>query len=236
MSSSPFIVEWVARLAHDGSTNDAAPRRALDVAMGGGRHALVLARALHIETDGNPFFVTEVLRHVSETGAIEQNAQGRWVAKGSLDQLALPSSLREVIGVRVGRVGPVAGRVLGLAAVIGRDFDLDLLAKSSVMSEDDLLDVLDQCVGASLVHEITSRPGHYNFAHALIQHAIVQDLGPARRARTSPPILTRPFATLASPATTRWPRSRPTKRCATTPKRPRSPISTASMTRTSRLI
>jgi tellurite methyltransferase len=45
MSSSPFIVEWVARLAHDGRPHDAAPRRALDVAMGGGRHALVLARA-----------------------------------------------------------------------------------------------------------------------------------------------------------------------------------------------
>jgi class 3 adenylate cyclase len=145
---------------------------------------LTLARALHDETDGNPFFVTEVLRHVAETGAIRQSESGRWVLDGPFDQMVLPESLREVIGVRVGRLGADQGRVLGVAAVIGRDFDLDLLSEAVVMSEDALLDILDECVAASLVLEVASRPGRYSFAHALIQHAISQDLGPARRART----------------------------------------------------
>ena len=88
-----------------------------------------LARALHRETDGNPFFVTEVLRHLAETGAIDQDAvTGRWVAAATLEAMALPASVRTIIGARVGRLGPEAERVLSLAAVIGRDFDLDVLA------------------------------------------------------------------------------------------------------------
>ena len=64
-----------------------------------------LAHAVHRETDGNPFFVSEVLRHLSETGAIYQNAEGRWTTAESLDRVALPDSVREVIGARVGRLG-----------------------------------------------------------------------------------------------------------------------------------
>ena len=60
--------------------------------------AVGLAHAVHRETDGNPFFVSEVLRHLLETGAIYQDAAGRWVAEGTLDAVALPDSVREVIG------------------------------------------------------------------------------------------------------------------------------------------
>ena len=143
-----------------------------------------LARAVHRETDGNPFFVTEVLRHLSETGAIYQDATGRWVADGSLDEMALPDSIREVIGARIGRLGRGAGRVLGVAAVIGRDFDLGLLVKATDTSDDDMLDILDQGTSATLIRELTDGPGRYNFAHALIQHVVYQELGPTRRART----------------------------------------------------
>ena len=61
-----------------------------------------LAHAVYRETDGNPFFVSEVLRHLSETGAIYQDASGRWMAEDSLERMALPDSVREVIGGRVG--------------------------------------------------------------------------------------------------------------------------------------
>ena len=90
-----------------------------------------LAHAVYRETDGNPFFVWEVLRHLSDTGAIYQDATGRWTAEDSLEQMALPDSIRVVITARVGRLGQGAGRVLSVAAVIGRDFDLDLLARAT---------------------------------------------------------------------------------------------------------
>ncbi len=145
--------------------------------------AVGLAHAIYRETDGNPFFVSEVLRNLTETGAIRQNAEGRWVAEGSLDAMALPDSVREVIGARVLRLGKDAGRVLSVASVIGRDFDLDLLARATTTTEDDLLDILDTAAAVSLVRELADTPGHYNFTHALIQHTLYEDLGPTRRAR-----------------------------------------------------
>ena len=96
--------------------------------------------------------------------------------------MALPDSVREVIGARVGRLGADAERVLSVAAVIGRDFDLDVLARAAQTSEDDVLDILDAAAAAALVREIADT-GRYTFAHALIQHTLYEELGPTRRAR-----------------------------------------------------
>ena len=143
-----------------------------------------LAHAVYRETDGNPFFVGEVLRHLSETGVIYQDQTGRWVGSDSLDEMALPDSVREVIGARVVRLGAGAQRALSLAAVIGRDFDLDLLAQVTETSEEELLELLDAAAAAALVRELPEAPGRYSFAHALIQHTLYEDLGPTRRARS----------------------------------------------------
>lgn len=156
---------------------EAAAGQSLDAA------GVDLAHAVYRETDGNPFFVSEVLRHLSETGAIYQDATGRWVAESALEQLALPDSVRVVIGARVGRLGKDAGRVLSVASVIGRDFDLDLLARATKTNEDHLLDILDAAASVALVREVADT-GRYSFAHALIQHTLYEGLGHNRRARS----------------------------------------------------
>ncbi|HYA69029.1 MAG TPA: AAA family ATPase, partial [Acidimicrobiales bacterium] len=148
-----------------------------------GDAGMSLARALYRETDGNPFFVGEVLRHLAETGVIYHDANGRWVAVDSLEGMSLPASVREVIGARVGRLGKAAGSVLSLASVIGRDFDTDVLAQATGISDESLLDILDNAAASALVRELPGAPGRYNFAHALIQHVLYQALGPTRRAR-----------------------------------------------------
>ena len=146
--------------------------------------AVGLAHAIYRETDGNPFFVGEVLRHLTETGAVYRDGTGRWVADNPPEQMPLPDSLRTVIRARVGRLGERAGRVLSVASVIGRDFDLDLLARATGMDDDELLDVLEAAASAALVREPPDATGRYNFAHALIQHTLYEDLGPTRRSRT----------------------------------------------------
>jgi class 3 adenylate cyclase/tetratricopeptide (TPR) repeat protein len=143
--------------------------------------ALGLARAVHNETDGNPFFVTELLRHLTETGAVSQG--GRWTGSGGIDKLALPDSVRDVIGARLARLGGDCGRVLALAAVIGRDFDIDLLARATEMNEDALLDALDHATDAALIQELSDGVGRYQFAHGLIQHALYRELSATRRAK-----------------------------------------------------
>jgi class 3 adenylate cyclase/tetratricopeptide (TPR) repeat protein len=141
-----------------------------------------LAHTLRRETDGNPFFTGELLRHLGESGGIVLNDDGRWVLAGELDELGLPSSVRDVVGRRVERLGDEALRVLTLAAVIGRQFDLDVLAELSDVDEDDLLDQMDAAVGAALLVE-SDVAGCYRFTHALTQHTLYDELSPTRRQR-----------------------------------------------------
>jgi class 3 adenylate cyclase len=141
-----------------------------------------LAHALRRETEGNPFFSGEILRHLGESGGIVLNDEGRWVLADELEEIGLPSSVRDVVGRRVERLGDEAVRVLTLAAVIGREFDLDLLATLADTSEDALLDAMDAAVGAALVIE-SDLAGHYRFAHALTQHTLYDDLSATRRER-----------------------------------------------------
>ena len=142
-----------------------------------------LAHALYRETDGNPFFVGEILRDLIETNAIYQDETGRWVAAGDLSEMALPSSVRQVISARVARLGERAGHTLSIAAVIGRDFDFDLLDAVIEVDQDELLDILDAATAAALVREVPDVPGRWSFSHALIQHTLYQDQGATRRAR-----------------------------------------------------
>jgi hypothetical protein len=146
-------------------------------------NALVLAQAVHRETDGNPFFLSEVLRYLAETGGIYQDVAGQWTPAESLSPLALPDSVREVVGGRVARLGDRAERSLAIAAVIGRRFDLDLLTRATRFPEDEVLDILEAATAAALVREVAGPPGHYTFAHALIRHTIYEALGPTRRSR-----------------------------------------------------
>jgi class 3 adenylate cyclase len=135
------------------------------------------------ETAGNPFFAGELLRHLRESGTIVQQADGRSRLVGDLSHLGLPQSVREVVGRRVERLGAEARTALSAAAVIGRDFDLDLLLAVTEMSEERLLDLLDEAVAASLLRESAERAGRFTFTHALVEHALYEDLGRARRAR-----------------------------------------------------
>jgi class 3 adenylate cyclase/tetratricopeptide (TPR) repeat protein/RecA/RadA recombinase len=141
---------------------------------------LVLRDALVAETDGNPFFAGELLRHLVETGALYLE-DGRWVGSADLRDKGLPVSVREVIGRRVARMGDTGTRVLSVASVIGRDFELSLLAAASEVDEDTLLDVLDQATEATLIDNVEAN--RYTFVHALIEHTLYDSLSPSRRSR-----------------------------------------------------
>ena len=145
--------------------------------------ALRLARAVSQETDGNPFFVVEVLRHLAETGVIYQDVAGKWSARSDLDLDSLPESVRDVVRARVIRLSEDSQRVLSLASMIGLEFDLDLLSEASTIPEDALLDLLDAARGVALVREHPDGGGRYTFTHPLIQHVISDGLGSARQAR-----------------------------------------------------
>jgi class 3 adenylate cyclase len=136
-----------------------------------------LAEWLLAETDGNAFFVTELMRHLDDTGQLDE------LAVRHRDRAALlPDSIREVLADRVARLGSAAETVLGTAAVIGSEFDLPVLAAVTHLPDQKLIDVLADAAAASLVRELPGSPGRYVFAHALVQQAMLVMLGPTRSA------------------------------------------------------
>ncbi len=143
---------------------------------------VALADAVHGETDGNPFFVGELLRHLFEVGVVRREEDGRWVVPDDLSGAGAPDGVREVIDARVVRLGRASAANLSLAAVLGRDFDLDLLLAVADTTPDDLLDVLEEAARVSLVREPADMPGWYSFSHALIQRTLYEGIGASRRA------------------------------------------------------
>jgi len=142
-----------------------------------------LAGQIATETGGNPFFVGEILRGLSESGALVfDEDSGRWSVDRSA-AIALPESVREVIERRVERLGDEALEVLTPAAVIGRVFDLELLESVLDIDESQVLDQLEAAVAASLLAESDERVGQFRFAHALINQTLYEGLGATRRAR-----------------------------------------------------
>jgi len=142
-----------------------------------------LAREITRETAGNPFFAGELLRHLTESGAIVEKDGGGWRLVGGIAELGLPQSVREVIGRRVGRLDPDARAALSAAAVIGRDFEIDLLLRVLEFTEPRLLDLLEEAGAAALLTENSERVGRFTFTHALVEYTLYEDLGPIRRAR-----------------------------------------------------
>jgi class 3 adenylate cyclase len=146
----------------------------------GGRE---LAEGLLGETGGNPFFAAEVVAHLLESGAVSAIPEEGWVRRDPGADLRLPVSVREVVAQRIERLGPSTGEALRAAAVIGRDFEVALLAATLGEDEDDLLEVLDAALAARVVAEQPARPGWFSFTHALINHTLYEDLRSTRRAR-----------------------------------------------------
>jgi class 3 adenylate cyclase len=144
---------------------------------------VALAGEIAAETDGNPFFVGEILRNLSESGMVVFDEQrGRWRVDRS-SGVTLPESVREVVERRIAVLGERTRETLTAAAVIGRSFDLELLARVVEIGEGELLEALEQAVAASLLVESSDRLGWFSFAHALINHTLYVGLGATRRAR-----------------------------------------------------
>jgi class 3 adenylate cyclase len=135
--------------------------------------------ALTAETNGNPFFVREVVQHLLAEDAV--GVDGRW-ALASLERLDIPEGVREIIDLRVARLSQDANRLLRVAAGFERGFDLTDTAVVAGLDEHTGLDALDEALAAHIV-----RPGdrfdEYIFTHALFRHTLWAEWSPSRRVR-----------------------------------------------------
>src|ERR1041385_2318008 len=109
------------------------------------------AVAVHRETEGNPFFVEEVLKALIERGSVRRES-GRW-QRCDLEELVIPQSVKEAIGSRLDRVSEKCNEVLRIAAVLGKTFTFEeLSAAAGDQNEEVLLDALDEGVSTQLIN------------------------------------------------------------------------------------
>jgi tetratricopeptide (TPR) repeat protein len=132
-------------------------------------------RALWEETKGNPFFLEEMVRHLGST-APKSEGNGAW-------PLELPEGIREVIGRRLATLSEPAGRLLTVAAVMGREFRVEVLEEVSDLDEDEVDEVIEEAVAAQVIAEVPNLYGRCSFTHALIRQTLYDGLTATRRAR-----------------------------------------------------
>jgi class 3 adenylate cyclase len=181
LDRAPLLAETLAELRRDADVErislsglDRASVAAFVAASGygGGTDPGDLAEAVHAGTEGNPFVVGEVLRHLKERGDGPEGAEG----------LGLPPGVKDVIISRLARLSPAANQLLTLGSVVGARFELTVLERVGDLSADELLDALDEAVRARVLVELPT-VGQYTFAHALIRQVLVGELSASRRAR-----------------------------------------------------
>ena len=136
--------------------------------------------ALHARTEGHPLFLEETLRLLIDSGA-PHGLDGTGDDTRLL--MKIPTGVREVIGKRLNRLSVPAGRLLSVAACIGRTFDLQLLAQLEAdKSEDELLLALEEALTEHLIEAVPDTQ-QFRFGHALIRETLYDEMLAVRRAR-----------------------------------------------------
>jgi tetratricopeptide (TPR) repeat protein len=141
-----------------------------------------LVKAISAETEGNPFFIREVLLHLIEEGKVLRQ-EWKWAPDVAIEDLGIPEGVRQVIGRRLSRLTGEANRLLGVASAFNGAFRFDIAASVASLDEAASLRAIDEALAAQVL-----RPGvesdSYDFTHALIRHTLYGEMNPSRQVRT----------------------------------------------------
>jgi tetratricopeptide (TPR) repeat protein len=139
------------------------------------------SRALFQESEGNPFFVEEVLKSLVNEGIIDI-ASYKWNSQPDFSQIRIPRTIRDVIARRIDTLDERTKSILKMASVIGNSFTFDLLYKISDVDEESVIDAIDTSISANIIHEDSSSSDErYKFDHALIREIIYTSMSKSRR-------------------------------------------------------
>jgi eukaryotic-like serine/threonine-protein kinase len=131
-----------------------------------------LVEAVHEQTEGNPFFLGEVVRLLTSEGRLERD--------GAAWELAIPQGVREVVGRRLDRLSTETNEVLTQAAAVGREFEAAVLERVADRRPDEVARALDEAVDARVLTE-SRRPGRFAFAHALVRETLYAEIPGSKR-------------------------------------------------------
>ncbi|MEQ8857160.1 MAG: AAA family ATPase [Pseudomonadales bacterium] len=141
-----------------------------------------VVKAIYQQTDGNPLFVREVARVVAEQLCH---------AAGEVISVDVPDGVREAIGRRLDRLSGACNELLGLASVIGRDFDLPLAAQALGVPLDAALRAADEAQSGGILElRNDAGPTQHRFSHALVRETLYEEIPTLDRLRTHQRIAT----------------------------------------------
>ena len=146
--------------------------RAYLAATTGREPARELVTSVYEETEGNPFFLSEVVNLLAEEGTLDR----------SVSDIALPDGVREALGRRLDRLSEGANELLRTASVVGRDFEYETLKLLTKHNDDAMLALIEEGLAARVIEEL-GQPGRYQFRHALMQETLLDELSTTRRVR-----------------------------------------------------
>ena len=142
-----------------------------------------LITAIFEESDGNPFFVEEVYRHLLEDGKVF-DAAGHFRTDIKIEDIDVPENVRLVISHRLQRLNENERRVLAAAAVIGRSFSFQLLSAITGSDVDELFTIIDKAQHMGTIIPSSEGPGTpFAFAHELVRQTLVSSTSTPRRQR-----------------------------------------------------
>jgi class 3 adenylate cyclase/tetratricopeptide (TPR) repeat protein len=139
----------------------------------------LLVRAIHGESEGNPFFTEEVYLHLAESGRLFDEG-GRFRRSLTVEDIDVPESVRAVVGRRVARLSEPARDVLAAAAVSGRVFEPSVVGQVAGSAQATLADALDEAERAQLVAP-RNGGGRWVFQHELIRQTLLAETSTMKR-------------------------------------------------------
>jgi ABC-type oligopeptide transport system substrate-binding subunit/DNA-binding SARP family transcriptional activator len=128
---------------------------------------------IYAETEGNPFFIEEVCKALVNSGRLYFQ-DGRW-QRPSMEELGVPQSVRVAIQSRLKALPAEAQETLRLAAILGREFEFDILAEASDQEEGVLIEALEDAQRAQLIEQVSPEAGGtFALVHGLISSTLVE--------------------------------------------------------------
>ena len=138
-----------------------------------------LSHLLASQSEGNPFFAEELLWGWLETGVIIHDERGVRLAEPV--EVPLPSSIVSAVRQRINRLAPQVITLLHTAAIIGRTFDVALLAEVADQDKESVEEQLLQAEQARLIR--SEQAGVFTFSHDTIRACLYDEVSSSRRTR-----------------------------------------------------
>jgi tetratricopeptide (TPR) repeat protein len=140
-----------------------------------------LVNVIFEESQGNPFFVEEVYRHLIEEGKVLDTA-GQFRTELEIDESDVPENVRLIIGRRLERLDEKEKQVLVAAAVIGRSFSFQLLTGISQIDVDELFTAIEKAQQMGIIVPSSEGPERpFTFAHELVRQTLLAGISSPRR-------------------------------------------------------